>query len=123
MALLSVSDIYQDYSNILEDITTGNSENIYEKVMNMEDNRINLLNRVAEKQTNDMMFSNLLTEKKPAEIIHSIIGNLYIMFIIDLIERRNFNLLEVFYHGDRKIYTGFILVLTGFLLFFIDISK
>ena len=121
MALASVSDIYQDYSNILENIS--NPENIYEKVMNMEENRINLLNRVAEKQTNDHIFSTLLTEKKPSDIIHMIIGNLYIMFIIDLIEGRNFNLMEVFYNGDRKIYTGFILVVIGILLFFIDISS
>lgn len=121
--------IWMDYNEIKNQVVQQNKDDvsaseIYENVMKKEDERIELLNRIAtnEDSLNHKRKINTIYNKTLLEIFNSSIGA-WISMYTDIIYHQNYDILEVFYFNDRKIYTGIFLVFFAILLFFIEISE
>jgi hypothetical protein len=122
----SITDSYLEYDfleqslNELErnETTKGN---IYEKIMAKEENVLNLMNRVAEEKTKKTSYDTSFLNKSVSELSRSTIATWMKMYN-DIVLTRNYDVVSVFYIGERKIYTGIFLVIIALLLFFVEVN-
>ena len=123
----SITDAYMEYDFLSQSLTDlennqVTNENIYEKIMEKEENAINLMNRVAEEKLKNKEKSNTLLNLTIKEIFTvSIIK--WLMIYNEVVNFKNYDLKKVFYDGDRKIYVGVMLIIIALILFFAEISN
>ena len=121
--MTSIETAYTDYKNLLSSLNDNkvNSDTIYEKIMSLENDRISLINRVVNEKNKSGEDSFFF--RKPIVEIFSNFANQWRMIFVELLSARNLDDFErVFYTGDRKIYTGLMLLLIAFFVYFVDIS-
>lgn len=123
----SITDAYMEYDFLSQSLTDlennqVTNENIYEKIMEKEENAINLMNRVAEEKLKNKEKSNTFLNLTIKEIFTvSIIK--WLMIYNEVVNFKNYDLKKVFYDGDRKIYVGVMLIIIALILFFAEISN
>jgi hypothetical protein len=123
----SITDAYMEYDFLSQSLTDlennqVTTENIYEKIMEKEENAINLMNRVAEEKLKNKEKSNTFLNLTIKEIFTvSIIK--WLMIYNEVVNFKNYDLKKVFYDGDRKIYVGVMLIIIALILFFAEISN
>lgn len=118
-----------EHDGIFDDIdhlTVGSADmrgDAYAKLMKREARVLKTVNRVvneARKQsTVEEAFLNMSLQQISVEAmrkLHLIMDDL--MHIRELKE-----VVKIFWHGDRKIYTGILLILSSFVLFFATAAK
>lgn len=123
----SITDSYLDYDFLQQSLTELETNentrgNIYEQIMQKEENAINLMHRIAEQKSNTQNIdSNVLNQSIREMARNSILQ--WMSMYNDIVQTKNYDIVHVFYNQDRKIYTGILLVLISIVLFFVEISE
>lgn len=123
----SITDSYLDYDFLQQSLTELETNentrgNIYEQIMQKEENAINLMHRIAEQKSNEKNTeSNILNQSIRDMARNTIIQ--WMSMYNDIIQTKNYDIVHVFYNQERKIYTGILLVLISVVLFFVEISE
>jgi hypothetical protein len=124
----SIDAAYIDYKQLLSALETDDTVtpgSIYEQIMTKEKNAIDLMNRIVEKEHTFALDGTILYNKTLLEVVMLVANGWRSMFSQIFVERSISGvpeLLDVIFNGDRKIYTGILLVLIALVLFFVDIS-
>lgn len=121
--MTSINAAYADYSNLVDSLNVS-KYTVYEDIMAKEKNRIDLINRVVDQNAKSKWTDTIFYNKTAIEIAISFADTLRLMFAEVLAGKVDFDkLLLIFYEGDRKIYSGMMLLLVGFFLYFVDASS
>ena len=123
----SISDAYMDYDQLSQSLTNLEEnqitrENVYEEIMKKESNAINLMNRIAEEKSKTKEEDSLFLNKTITQIFTTSIAH-WLRIYHEIVDQKHYDIKALFYDGDRKIYTGIILVLIAFFIFFSEISN
>jgi len=123
MALFS--NPVKEYADILQLLNNKSErkDDLYNALMDKEDNVLNTINRVANaKQTMDFQ-GTLLYNQSLLHVI-ALFGNTWKNIFYEIfIEKRYKEMGVILTDGDRKIYLGIMIVLIALFLFLIDISS
>lgn len=124
--MASIDKAYGDYKDLVSELQneTVSKETLYEQLMSKESNVLGLIGRIAnEKNTkvfeNTIFFNNSLFE------ILMLFANTWKQIIHEIfIEKKKLTdfWMEIFYLGDRKIYTGMMMVFMAILMLCVDAS-
>ena len=125
--MASIETAYGDYKDLVKSLENGDSmsmSNVYEQIMTKEQNRIDLINRVVEQKENKTWSDTLFYNHSLMEIAILFASTWRTIFNELLIERRfdMESLQHILYDGDRKIYTGIMMILISVFLYFIHAS-
>jgi hypothetical protein len=122
--MASIDTAYIDYRQLITSLDSAaeSKDTIYEDIMNKEKNRIDLINRVVEQKNTQIWAKSFFLKHSIIEIAILFATN-WSMMIEELIHIKSIDKLEdIFYDGDRKIYSGLMLVLISMFLFLIEIT-
>lgn len=122
--MTSIELAYADYKDLVtsldNDVSNGT---VYEQIMAKEQNRIDLINRVVDEKNQTKWDASIFYNHSLLDIaikFASTWRTIFQQFVVD----KNFeNWKAIMYDGDRKIYTGLMLVLISMFLFFVNISE
>jgi hypothetical protein len=123
--MTSIDTAYIEYKKLLSALETEDPGTVYEQVMSKEKNVLDLMNRIVEKEHTDLLDGTVLYNRTLLEVMMLIANGWRSMFNQVFVEKSISGvpeLFDVFFNGDRKIYTGAMLVLIALVLFFVDIS-
>lgn len=120
----ALSDAYTDYKDFVNTVNdSSQKDDVYNELMQRENNVLNTINRVAENELNKKINSSIFYEKSIIEIA-ALFSNTWANIFTELINEDMYkNPMQVFWHGDRKIHVGLMIVFISIFLFFIQISK
>ena len=126
MAPASIESAFGDYKELVQSLESGKAskDSVYEQVMNKEQNRIDLINRVVE-HSEDKKWSETLFYNKSIIEVAIMFASMWRTMFGELFIERRFDIASlryILYDGDRKIYTGIMLVMISMFLFFINAS-
>lgn len=121
----TLSDLYQDYNEITYNLQNDDvkADIIYENIMQKEESRINLLNRIIDQKDIDKNhIDDFFFNMSISNIIKKTIMTWWEIYI-DIVNRSVTDPLKLFWKEDRKIYTGILLLIIAIVLFFVNISE
>jgi hypothetical protein len=126
MSPASIESAYGDYNELAQSLLNGNisKDTVYEQIMAKEENRIELINRVVEQSSEKKWSDTMFYNKSIMEVIIMFASTWKTMFGELFVERRFDidSLQHTLYDGDRKIYTGIMMVFIALFLFFVNAS-
>ena len=116
----TVENPLTEYKDLLNTLNADNKEDIYSKLLQTEQNVLNVINRLANKEEQPKLFEQ--------ETLYKIITNVSITLkymFVELFVRRDYknlsDIMDILITGDRKIYTGILIAFFALFLFFIDV--
>lgn len=116
----TVENPLTEYKKLLDTLNTDNKDEVYSKLLQTEQNVLNVINRVANKEEQPILFEQ--------ETVYKVLTNVAITIkymFVELFVRRDYknvsDLMDILVTGDRKIYTGIIIAFFALFLFFIDV--
>jgi len=122
--MASIETAYSDYRQLVSSLKEDDlsKADVYEQIMSKEQDRINLINRVVDQKSEQLWQGSLFYNKSIIDIVFLFASTLKIMFNEILVEKQFDKLDTILYTGDRKIYSGIMLVIVAGFLFFMNIS-
>ena len=121
-AMASIDNAYIDYRNLLKSLKdTNNVDDIYQQLMEKEQSRVDLINRVVENDNNNIFKDTMFYNQSIVSIAMNFAAvwkEIFREFMVDKREIATWP--RIFYEGQRKIYTGIMVLLIALLLFFIQ---
>ena len=112
---------YKDIVKMLED-PSYNKGDIYEQIMKKEDNALNILNRVAEKQLQTRQAVNSILDMSLLQVVASFADAWRHIYQEIIIEPRIENILRLLWTPKHRIHVGIMIILIAITVFFIDIT-
>ena len=116
----TVQNPLTEYKNLLDTLTSDNKDEIYSKLLQTEQNVLNVISRLANKEEQPKLFEQ--------ETVYKIITNVAITLkymFAELFVRRDYknlsDVMDILVTGDRKIYTGILIAFFALFLFFVDV--
>jgi hypothetical protein len=116
----TVQNPLTEYKNLLDTLTSDNKDEIYSKLLQTEQNVLNVISRLANKEEQPKLFEQ--------ETLYKIITNVAITLkymFAELFVRRDYknlsDVMDILVTGDRKIYTGILIAFFALFLFFVDV--
>lgn len=109
-----------EYKKLLDTLNADNKEEVYEKLLQTEQNVLNVINRLANREEQPKLFQ----EESLYKILSNVAVTLRYMFV-ELFVRRDYksisDIMDIIVTGERKIYTGIVMAFLALFLFFIDV--
>jgi hypothetical protein len=116
----TVENPLADYKKLVDTLNSENKEDVYEKLLQTEQNVLNVINRLANKEEQPKLFQ----EETLYKIFSNVAVTLRYMFV-ELFVRRDYknmsDIMDILVTGERKIYTGLIVAFLALFLFFIEV--
>lgn len=111
-----------EYNEILKMVSdpSNQKEDVYTALVTKEEQVLNTINRMVEKEKKES--NNLFMHNSLFEIITAF-ALTWKRIYQEIVIFKQRDILTLFYHGERKIYLGIMIVLVSLLLYFIDISR
>lgn len=127
----AVSNPLAEYNKVMRLLEQEDTEggidsktgDVYKDLMLMENNVLNVVNRVAESKLKDDDNVKKLSGQTVGAIIATAANTWKNMFVEMLKIHDVSNLVPIFIQGDRKIYSGILLVLVGLFVLFVDLAS
>lgn len=122
--MATIDKAYNEYKNIVKDLESESKETLYEKLMSKESNILGLIGRIANEK-NSGVFQNTIFYEKSLFEVTMLFANTWKQIIHEVfVEKKSIAVFwnEIFYMGDRKIYTGMMLVLIAILILCVQAS-
>lgn len=113
---------YESLLSLITDDIEHAKDDIYQKIMNKEDKTLDLINRISENYHSKILEGTIFYNLPLIDII-ALIANTWKNMFNDLTMRRKFDIIDVFWKNDRKIYSGIAIVLISLIIFFLDVSR
>ena len=110
---------YNYLLNILERDSSLTSS-VYEELMQLETNVLNIANRVADSKQADLLKDTIFYNQPLYKIMQQAANCWKNMFIEIFIHKNIYNLYEVFLEGERKIYFGLLVAAIAVFVFFVE---
>jgi hypothetical protein len=119
----TIADAYQDYDDLLQDLQTDQTvaSTVYEKIMEKEENRINLINRVIDHKLKENIKKTIVLNSTLSDIVRQTVSTWWEIYN-DILHKKTTDPLLLFWEGDRKMFTGVFIVMIALVLFFVDIT-
>jgi predicted AAA+ superfamily ATPase len=117
----TIADMYQEYKELEDELDADVPEMIYEKLMNKEENRLNLINRIVDYKSNSNIIASSILNDSLSNVMKKIVTSWWAIYT-DIVYKQITDPLLLFWAGDRKIFVGLFVVLISVVLFFMDIS-
>jgi hypothetical protein len=122
--MTSIETAYADYNDLLSSLDNDASKGtVYEQIMAKEQNRIDLINRVVEEKNQKKWDSTIFYNNTVMDIAIQFASTWRTIFKQLFVDKRFDQWQTILYDGDRKIYSGMMLVLIAMFLFFVNISE
>lgn len=123
--MVSLDNAYMEYRKMIKLLESGENDKteVYQKLMDKEQNVLDVVNRVAQKDQKEKQASKIVLNESILDLVMLFSNTWKNIFRELFIEQRFHDAVSILYTDDRKIYVGIMLVLISFILFFIDISK
>lgn len=120
----SIESAYIDYRDLSRSLDNGDAskDTIYEQIMSKEQNRIDLINRVVDQKNEKDMSTSFFYNKSLIDVCMLFASTWRNIFYQLVVEKNYKDSKLILYDGDRKIYSGMMLVLIALFLFFVNIS-
>jgi len=119
----TIADAYQDYEDLLQDLQndqTGAST-VYEKIMEKEENRINLINRIIDHKLKEKIQTRILVNSTVSDVFRQTVSTWWAIYN-DILHRKLTDPIVLFWAEERKLFTGVFIVMISLVLFFVDIT-
>lgn len=123
--MASIDKAYVDYKEIVKSLQNEESkETIYEQLMAKESNVLGIIGRIANNKNINILENSIFYNKSVFEVV-MLFANSWKEIINEIfIERKNLTVYwkDIFYTGDRKIYTGMMLLFFAILILCVNAS-
>jgi len=119
----TIADAYHDYEDLLQDLQndqTGAST-VYEKIMEKEENRINLINRIIDHKLKEKIQTRILVNSTVSDVFRQTVSTWWAIYN-DILHRKLTDPIVLFWAEERKLFTGVFIVMISLVLFFVDIT-
>jgi uncharacterized membrane protein YraQ (UPF0718 family) len=127
MKMASIDKAYIEYKALVNELKNDDSvskESLYEQLMTKESNVLGLIGRIATEKNTKIFEDSIFFNKSLYEIL-MLFANTWKLIIHEVfIEKKHLPTywIDIFYSGDRKIYTGMMLVFMAVLMLCVNAS-
>lgn len=120
-----MSTPYMEYDKLLSliDESSTKKDDVYTKLMGMESNVLEIVNRVSNQSAETKKGSGLLYNMSMMEVLVVLINTWKNIGRELVLEKHVGNYRALLWDNERKIYIGITIVLLGLILFLIDVSS
>lgn len=120
----TIKSAYADYNQLLDDIKNDNisKSDLYEKIMQKENTRIDLINRIVNNNNTEVLKGTLFYNLRFVDILGKC-AVAWKTMLDDIILYKRQDLHNVLFEGDRKLYFGLFIISISLVMFFISISS
>lgn len=120
-----MSRITQDYKDVLQMVQdpTYSKGDVYERIMKKEENALNLLNRVAEKQLQSELLSDNIMDMSVLQIVASFADTWRRIYQEVVLNPKIDNIMVLLWTPKNRVHVGIMVILTAIVIYFVDITN
>lgn len=115
----------QDYADVMKMVQdpSYSKGDVYEQIMKKEENALNILNRVAEKDLQTKLASDNILDMSLLQVVAAFADTWKRIYQEALMEPRIERILQLLWTPKNRIHVGIMIALIAVVIYFVDISS